>query len=180
MKGAFASPGHGHRHAATLVLLHVALLVVVQGAAAQGCSAAVPCADSALCCSKYGYCDVGPAYCGQGCQNGPCDGGSSPTPPTPSGGGSVFSQSVFEGWFPNRLPQFSYDAYTAAASAFSAFGTSGNSDDDRKREIAAFFANVMHETGGSLICKMGLDCARGVMSQRFLFVWLWNVISFCH
>lgn len=29
-----------------------------------------------LCCSQFDYCGSGPAYCGEGCQGGPCTGGS--------------------------------------------------------------------------------------------------------
>ena len=31
-----------------------------------------------LCLSKYGYCGTGGAYCGEGCQSGPCDENSNP------------------------------------------------------------------------------------------------------
>ncbi len=37
---------------------------------------------SGLCLSQYGYCGTGNAYCGQGCQGGPCYGG---------GGGNQYS-----------------------------------------------------------------------------------------
>jgi len=40
---------------------------------------------------------------------------------------------------------YKYSDFISAASAFSSFGTTGTSDDN-KREIAAFFANVAHET----------------------------------
>lgn len=52
------------------------------------CGAGNPCADPSHCCSQWGYCGVGPDYCGGlCCQNGPCSGGGnppSPTPPTPN------------------------------------------------------------------------------------------------
>lgn len=35
-----------------------------------------------LCLSKYGYCGTGDAYCGEGCQSGPCNGSSNRTPST--------------------------------------------------------------------------------------------------
>nr|QEL09537.1 class VII chitinase [Pinus banksiana] len=41
---------------------------------------------------------------------------------------------------------YTYDDFITAANAFSGFGTTGTSDDN-KRELAAFFANVAHETG---------------------------------
>ncbi|KAJ1913068.1 hypothetical protein IWQ60_009366, partial [Tieghemiomyces parasiticus] len=37
------------------------------------------------CCSQWGYCGAGDAFCGAGCQNGPCTGG--PKPSTSQGGG---------------------------------------------------------------------------------------------
>nr|ACY06318.1 class II chitinase 2-2 [Pseudotsuga menziesii] len=42
---------------------------------------------------------------------------------------------------------YTYSDFITAANAFSGFGTTGNFD-DKKREIAAFFANVAHETIG--------------------------------
>jgi chitinase len=41
---------------------------------------------------------------------------------------------------------YKYSDFINAANAFSGFGTTGTSDDN-KRELAAFFANVAHETG---------------------------------
>ncbi|GLJ22837.1 hypothetical protein SUGI_0430520 [Cryptomeria japonica] len=40
---------------------------------------------------------------------------------------------------------YAYDAFIQAANAYSGFGTTGTSDDG-KRELAAFFAHVTHET----------------------------------
>jgi len=42
---------------------------------------------------------------------------------------------------------YTYSDFITAANGFSGFGTTGTSDDE-KREIAAFFANVAHETIG--------------------------------
>ncbi|XP_057837546.1 chitinase 4-like [Cryptomeria japonica] len=41
---------------------------------------------------------------------------------------------------------YTYDGFIQAANAYSGFGTTGTSD-DAKRELAAFFAHVTHETG---------------------------------
>jgi chitinase len=139
-----------HHHVGAAVVV-VALLAVIQGAAGSrssfmarsllqdgSCSSSSPCPDPSDCCSEWGYCGTTSDYCGQGCQNGPCT----------TGWASFFPQSVFEGWFPNRLQNFyTYGAFTAAASAFPAFGTTGSLD-DQKREIAAFFGNVQQESGG--------------------------------
>ncbi|CAF1499222.1 unnamed protein product [Didymodactylos carnosus] len=35
---------------------------------------------SGMCCSKWGWCGHGAAYCGDGCQSGPCDRGGSGQP----------------------------------------------------------------------------------------------------
>lgn len=43
---------------------------------------------------------------------------------------------------------YTYNDFINAANAFSGFGTTGTSDDN-KRELAAFFANVAHETGST-------------------------------
>lgn len=116
-------------------------------AVAQNCGCA-----SNLCCSKYGYCGTGDAYCGDGCQQGPCYSSG-------SGGGSVgniVTQAFFDG-IANQAGAgcagkgfYTRDAFLSAASAYSQFGTTG-ADDVQKREIAAYFAHVTHETGRMFI-----------------------------
>ncbi|KAG0554228.1 hypothetical protein KC19_12G074600 [Ceratodon purpureus] len=62
---------------------------------------------------------------------------------------SFVTQARFEKLFPLRNPFYTYDAFRAAASGrYPAFGNSGVGLDDRKRELAAFLANVYQETGG--------------------------------
>ncbi|KAL9233169.1 hypothetical protein vseg_008199 [Gypsophila vaccaria] len=109
--------------------------------------------DPDLCCSQYGYCGSSEAYCGQGCKSGPCD--------TPSGAPSgssgvavsdVVTQAFFDGIINQAADScpgknfYTRDAFLNAISGYPDFGTTGSSDDS-KREIAAFFANVAHETG---------------------------------
>jgi len=66
--------------------------------------------------------------------------------------GTIISQSFFDGLAVGPASScegtgfYTYDAFIAAANAYSGFGTTGTSD-DQKRELAAFFGNVMHETG---------------------------------
>ncbi|KAL5714681.1 chitinase [Ranunculus cassubicifolius] len=109
-----------------------------------------------VCCSQYGYCGTTAAYCGTGCQS-QC-GGSTPTPtPTPSGSGSVssiISQALFDQILKHRNDAscpgngfYTYNAFIAAANAFSGFGTTGDIN-TQKREIAAFLAQTSHETTG--------------------------------
>ncbi|MCY1078437.1 glycoside hydrolase family 19 protein [Archangium lansingense] len=64
-----------------------------------------------------------------------------------TGLGAILSASMFNTMFPNRNPFYTYDALIAAASTFPGFATTGDTD-TRKREVAAFLANVSHETGG--------------------------------
>ncbi|MGW7514244.1 glycoside hydrolase family 19 protein [Streptomyces sp. NPDC054796] len=59
----------------------------------------------------------------------------------------VVSEGQFNEMFPARDSLYSYKGLTAALNAFPAFATSGD-DTTKKREAAAFLANVSHETGG--------------------------------
>ncbi|KAJ9701673.1 hypothetical protein PVL29_006866 [Vitis rotundifolia] len=116
------------------VKLLTILLVGVLLAALQGSTVAQNCGcPSGLCCSKFGYCGTGNAYCGEGCQAGPCNssGGS-------SGGVSVadvVTQAFFDGI-----------TFLSALNSYPGFGKGGSANQS-KREIAAFFAHVTHETG---------------------------------
>ncbi|WP_454367850.1 glycoside hydrolase family 19 protein [Streptomyces ambofaciens] len=74
--------------------------------------------------------------------NGVVDGGGSDAP-----AGFVVSEGQFNAMFPARNPFYTYQGLTAALGAYSGFTTSGD-DTTRKREAAAFLANVGHETGG--------------------------------
>ncbi len=57
------------------------------------------------------------------------------------------SSAMWETMFPNRNALYTYDAIAAAANAFPNFAKEGTTD-DRKREVAAFLANISHETTG--------------------------------
>ncbi|KAJ3675390.1 hypothetical protein LUZ60_004432 [Juncus effusus] len=113
---------------------------------AQNCNCA-----SGLCCSKYGYCGTTSDYCGAGCQSGPCTSSS----PSPTNGGSV-SDIATRDFFNGIISQasstcpgksfYTYDAFLSALGPYPDFGRTGTTDDS-KREIAAFFAHVTHETG---------------------------------
>ncbi|MFI5618034.1 chitinase [Streptomyces sp. NPDC051567] len=59
----------------------------------------------------------------------------------------VVSQAQFDTMFPGRNSFYTYKGLTDALGAYPAFATSG-SDTVKKREAAAFLANVSHETGG--------------------------------
>ncbi|MFC8595570.1 glycoside hydrolase family 19 protein [Streptomyces atroolivaceus] len=76
---------------------------------------------------------------------GSCGGGTDPGQPDPSG--FVVSESQFNQMFPSRNSFYTYSGLTAALSAYPGFANTG-SDAVKKREAAAFLANVSHETGG--------------------------------
>ena len=41
------------------------------------------CANTSLCCSQYGYCDITAEHCGAGCNSGPCTAPTTPGPTPP-------------------------------------------------------------------------------------------------
>ncbi|WNG45400.1 chitinase [Archangium minus] len=76
---------------------------------------------------------------------GHCDGSGGGGGASPGVGG-VLSPAMFYNMFPNRNLFYSFESFFAAASTFPTFATTGDVD-TRKREVAAFLANVAHETG---------------------------------
>ncbi|XP_030440328.1 basic endochitinase-like [Syzygium oleosum] len=132
------------------------LLASVLGATTQQCGSQAGEAKcvGGLCCSKFGYCGSGPAYCGDGFQIQCTPSGL----PTPSGGGGdiggLISQDLFNKLLKHRNDGncpgkgfYTYDAFITAAKSFGGFGTTGGTG-TRKREIAAFLAQTSHETTG--------------------------------
>ncbi|KAM1158645.1 hypothetical protein ACFX2I_031892 [Malus domestica] len=104
---------------------------------------------------QYGYCGSSDEYCGQGCQQGLCTGGTT-THSTPSGTGGSVADIVTPDFFNGIINQASSDCagkkfysrngFLDAVKSYSGFGRLGSADDS-KHEIAAFFAHVTHETG---------------------------------
>ena len=139
-------------------LVAILLVGVLAGALpatvlAQNCGC-----DAGLCCSQWGYCGTGDDYCGTGCQAGPC---SSSGGGGGGGSGSVsVSDVVTEDFFNGIISQadgscagrnfYSRNAFLDAVSSYPQFGQDGSADDS-KREIAAFFAHVTHETGRKIL-----------------------------
>ncbi|MCY1145740.1 chitinase [Actinoplanes sp. Pm04-4] len=79
-------------------------------------------------------------------------GGGTTTPPPPGNGGGntggfLVSEAQFNQMFPGRIPFYSYAGLVDAMKKFPAFTKTGT-DETRKREAAAFLANVNHESGG--------------------------------
>ncbi|KAH9727276.1 Endochitinase EP3 [Citrus sinensis] len=130
------------------LLLFIALLsaaaMMPRSVMAQNCGCA-----AGLCCSRWGFCGTGDDYCGTGCQQGPCN------PPPPTNDVSV-ADIVTPEFFNGILNQadascvgknfYSRSAFLDALGSFSQFGRIGTEENSR-REIAAFFAHVTHETG---------------------------------
>nr|XP_023887071.1 endochitinase EP3-like [Quercus suber]POE67781.1 endochitinase ep3 [Quercus suber] len=106
-----------------------------------------------LCCSQFGYCGTGNDYCGPGCKEGPCTSGS-PTTPTTNGGSvaDIVTQDFFNGIINQADAScagknfYTRAGFLDALNSYNQFGNLGSADDS-KREIAAFFAHVTHETG---------------------------------
>jgi chitinase len=122
------------------------LLSAADPAAAQNCG----CGPNE-CCSQSGYCGTSSAYCGTGCQSGPC---------SVIGGIGVPVESVVTAAFFDGIKSqagngcagksfYTRQSFLDGARAFPNFAK-GRSKDDSKREIAAFFAQVTHETGRKL------------------------------
>ncbi|HZG04577.1 MAG TPA: glycoside hydrolase family 19 protein [Streptomyces sp.] len=72
--------------------------------------------------------------------NAPAAGGNTPS-------GFVVTETQFNRMFPNRNGFYTYSGLVQALNSYPAFATTGD-DTTRKREAAAFLANVSHETGG--------------------------------
>ncbi|KVH91269.1 chitinase 6-like [Cynara cardunculus var. scolymus] len=102
-----------------------------------------------LCCSQYGYCGTGAAYCGKGCQSGPCslrarvNNASIPGIVTLPFFNRIIAKSARN--CPGR-GFYTRDAFLKVIRDYPHFARSG-SIDDSKREIAAFFAHASFETG---------------------------------
>jgi predicted chitinase len=68
-------------------------------------------------------------------------------PAPPPADGIPISEAQFNQMFPKRNPFYTYAALASAAATFPAFAKTGDQT-ARKREMAAFLANVNHESGG--------------------------------
>ncbi len=80
-----------------------------------------------------------------------------PQPPVPGSGRgftNIVSRETYEAMVPNRNPLYTYDNLVTAAQKYQQFCNEGT-DEQRKREAAAFLANIAHETTG------GWDSAPG-------------------
>ena len=106
---------------------------------------------------------------GQRCYGGiSCSSNSNPSPvsppsppsaanPSSSSTGAVVSKTHFDTMFPSRDRLYSYKGFISAAAAFSGFLSTGTMS-VRRREAAAFFANIAHESC-NLRCTVELNTA---------------------
>ncbi|TMW90807.1 hypothetical protein EJD97_015182 [Solanum chilense] len=139
-----------------LLTCTIAIVVIPKLASTQYCG----CTEG-LCCSRWGYCGSGKAYCGQGCQGGPCYNSSTKnynhSINNNNNNSNRISDIVSESFFNGIANQaasncegkgfYTRSVFLEALKSYPEFATIGFSDDDNKREIAAFFAHVAHETG---------------------------------
>jgi len=128
----------------SLVLVGIILGVLPKYSEAQNCGCATD-----QCCSRWGYCGTSDDYCGTGCQEGPCYA----SPPTNDVSvADIVTSEFFNGIIDEADAScagknfFTRAAFLEATTSFDEFGRIG-SVDDSKREIAAFFGHVTHETG---------------------------------
>ncbi|KAF8006198.1 hypothetical protein BT93_K0486 [Corymbia citriodora subsp. variegata] len=130
-----------------LVACFTVVALVAPQATAQHCGCA-----TGLCCSQYGYCGTSAAYCGPGCQAGPCSATAAPPAPNKVVVGNIVTAAFFNRIIGQASSScagkrfYSRQAFLKALGSFPRFGRVG-SVVNSKREIAAFFAHVTHETG---------------------------------
>ncbi|KAF6159071.1 hypothetical protein GIB67_032688 [Kingdonia uniflora] len=123
-------------HFLTLTMIVTTITDSVTG---QNCNC-----PSEICCSQYGYCGTGEDYYGEGCKEGACRTHDISVADivTPEFFNYIINQSA-RGCAGKTF--YSRDAFLEAIDSYPRFGTVG-SQYDSKREIAAFFAHVTHET----------------------------------
>ncbi|KAD7477696.1 hypothetical protein E3N88_00832 [Mikania micrantha] len=127
-----------------LLIITGLLLAGIPNSTAQNCGC-----SPGLCCSQFGFCGSGEQYCGVGCREGPC---FTPPPSNNVDVGSIVTDTFF-----NRIVDqsdagcagrgfYTRAVFIEALGSYDRFGRVG-SEEDSRREIAAFFAHVTHETG---------------------------------
>lgn len=128
----------------SILIITGLLFTTILTATAQNCG----CSPD-LCCSQFGYCGSDEAYCGTGCQQGPC---FAPPPTNDVSVDSIVTDTFFNGIIDQSDAScqgrgfYTRAAFLEAVGNYAQFGRVG-SEDDSRREIAAFFAHVTHETG---------------------------------
>jgi hypothetical protein len=117
-------------------------------------------------------------------------GGTGGTGPMISGFAEIVTKQMFESWFPSRNPFYTYEGLVEATYSFSGFAASAYDMDTRKREIAAFLANVRHESDDlqaieqyqkDVYCQSSASCPCEPGKQYFgrgPLLFSWNYIYF--
>ena len=91
------------------------------------------------CCSKWGYCGKGDAYCGQGCQSGPCK-----ISPQAMNAGFNITTEMFACVF----PAIDADLRAQRLKGFTEAMEQMKWKPINSTEAAVFLAHVSHETDG--------------------------------
>ncbi|KAM7510163.1 hypothetical protein LguiB_009038 [Lonicera macranthoides] len=136
------------RHNYNLLAKFIILAGVLAGASLELVLSQGQCGCASTdCCSQFGYCGQGREYCGTGCQSGPCD------LPNNVSVSSIVTDAFFSGIVNQSAAScvgrgfYTRSAFLEAIGSYPRFGRTGTEDDSR-REIAAFFAHSAHETVG--------------------------------
>lgn len=125
------------------LVVGVIALVIAKHVSSQNCGC-----ETGLCCSQYGYCGTGDAYCGLNCQEGPCYQISINNVSVADVVTSEFFDAIINDADSECAGNnfYSRDAFLQALNSYNQFGRIG-SVNDSMREIAAAFAHFTHETG---------------------------------
>jgi len=91
------------------------------------------------CCSKWGYCGRTDAYCGKGCQSGPCK-----NPPNTRHPGFNITLEVFACVFPNIDDELRAQRFQGLIEAMQQMKWKPINS----TEVAIFLSHVSHETDG--------------------------------
>ncbi|XP_057957993.1 endochitinase EP3-like [Malania oleifera] len=132
------------KHLLTIIVAGILACTAPAAVVGQNCSC-----SSGLCCSRWGYCGSGDDYCGAGCQEGPCY-ASAPTNDVSVA--DIVTQEFFDGIIGQADAGcegkgfYTRAKFLEALDSYPRFGRVG-SVNDSKREVAAFFGQVTHETG---------------------------------
>jgi chitinase len=102
---------------------------------------------------------------------------------TTTGGGSsdlgaIVDADLWDELFPNRDELFTYDALIDAAVEFPAFAATGD-DATRRRELAAFLANIGHETTGGWPEAPGGPYAWGLYFKEEVGCEMGDCVGYC-
>ncbi len=101
------------------------------------------------CCSKWGYCGSTNAYCGEGCQSGPCK-----TPPTRTPSDSYITPEIFQCVF----PQIDTNIRTRRFQGLTKAMIQMQWKPINSVEAAIFLAHIAYETDG--LSTLAEDCIK--------------------